>query len=112
MTEIDPDFPYEFLDNIDENDVRAPDAVVREQLIPDTPQINTTTTNNNSGFYSNLPSNVFNMSIEEQIAYIEQLSIKEKKIVNNDEIIKRKLMEEEENRIKKIENMKKMTEEY
>ncbi len=80
MTEIDPDFPYEFLDEDDNNIVRAPDAVIREQLIPTASNNNITnyTTNNNSisnnanGFYSNLPSNVFNMSIEEQIAYMEE----------------------------------------
>jgi hypothetical protein len=123
MTDIDPDFPFHLLDeenntssnNTEEENVRAADEVVREQLIPDNPFPNTNNASNNHDFYSNIPPNVFNMTEEEQIAYIEQLSFQQHQrdiSMNAESEIQRKIREDEEERIRRAENMKRMTEEY
>lgn len=116
MAEIDPDFPFEFLEEEQDN-VRAPDAVVREQLIPTahepTPNgaaghINHTS---NSHSYASLPANIYNMSVEEQIAYIEQLSCPVR-VDNSDFEIRKRMQEVEEENTRKREEMTRKTDEY
>ncbi len=109
-TTLDADFPFEYLDEeLNEDNVRAPDNVVREQLIPTTP------IRNNAGIAGGLPPNIHHMSDEEQLEYIKQLSLQEYEQRNTVQVeteIERKIREDERIRQEKVENMKKKTEEY